>query len=49
MFSLTAREIMRQYHGVSIGEYSYGNCFDPALTPPGVTIGRYVSIASDAR
>ena len=49
MQSTTARRIMEQYHGVQIGAYSYGPCFDPALVPPGVSIGRYVSIAPNAR
>ena len=49
MWSTTARRIMRDFHGVDIGDYSYGNCFDPAVVPPGVSIGRYVSIAPNAR
>jgi acetyltransferase-like isoleucine patch superfamily enzyme len=48
-FSLTARAIMRRHFGVEIGDYSYGSCFDPELFPPGVTVGRYVSIASGVR
>ncbi len=34
-------------HGVKIGMYSYG-CFDLRRFPPGVTIGRYCSIAPTA-
>lgn len=49
VWSATARDIMHQYHGVQIGAYSYGDCFDPALIPPGVSIGRYVSIAPGVR
>lgn len=49
MSSATAREIMKRFHKVEVGAYSYGDCFDPALVPPGVTIGRYVSIAPGAR
>jgi acetyltransferase-like isoleucine patch superfamily enzyme len=44
-FSLTARTIMRERHGVVIGAYSYGPCFDPSSFGTGTTIGRYVSIA----
>lgn len=49
MQSATARIIMRNFHGVEIGLQSYGNCFDPAVVPPGVRIGNYVSIAPGAR
>jgi acetyltransferase-like isoleucine patch superfamily enzyme len=49
MRSRTARELMSRYHGVEVGAYSYGDCFDPKIIPYGVTIGRYVSIASGVR
>lgn len=49
MRSGTARELMAQYHGTSIGAYSYGDCFSPKVMPKGVTIGRYVSIAKGVR
>lgn len=49
MHSATVRELMSRYHGVNVGAYSYGDCFDPKIIPPGVTIGRYVSIAAGVR
>lgn len=49
MWSATARRLMAEFHGVKIGAYSYGECFDPALVPPGVSIGRYTSIARGVR
>lgn len=49
MRSATARNFLATYHGVAIGAYSYGECFDPALVPPGVSIGRYVSMARGVR
>jgi virginiamycin A acetyltransferase len=49
VWSQTARNWMWRYHGVSIGAYSYGELFDPALTPPGVVIGRYCSLAPGVR
>ncbi len=49
MYSVTGRELLRRYHGVVIGAYSYGECFIPGSFPPGVTIGRYVSIAEGVR
>lgn len=45
----TARNILKTYSNVSIGSYSYGDCFVPGAFPPGSTIGRYVSIASGVR
>ncbi len=48
-FSATVRELIHRYHGVSVGAYSYGPCLSPAALPRGVTVGRYVSMASDAR
>jgi virginiamycin A acetyltransferase len=46
-FSHTARVIMAKRYGVNIGAYSYGHCFVPGVFPPGVSIGRYVSIAKN--
>ena len=48
-FSFTAREIMRENYGVSIGSYSYGPCFEPGNFGNGTRIGRYVSIAPRVR
>lgn len=47
-FSHTARRLMREWHGIDIGAYSYG-CFDDCRFPGGARIGRYVSIARSAR
>lgn len=49
MRSATARQIMRQFHGVTIGAYSYGSCFDPGTMVSGISIGRYVSFATGVR
>ncbi len=48
-YSLTARQIFENRYGVSIGHYSYGECFVPGAFPRGVQIGRYVSIGPDVR
>ncbi|MDM8007801.1 MAG: CatB-related O-acetyltransferase [Phycisphaerae bacterium] len=45
MRSLTLRRIFADYHGVSVGMYSYG-CFSPERIPAGTTIGRYCSFAT---
>ena len=48
-FSATLRRILIAYHGVEVGAYSYGECIIPGAFPPGVTVGRYVSVASGVR
>ncbi len=48
-YSATWRQILVEHHGVRVGAYSYGECMIPGSFPPGVTIGRYVSIASGVR
>lgn len=47
--SYTARCIVRKYHGVEVGSYSYGECMKPGSFPAGITIGRYVSIAAGVK
>jgi virginiamycin A acetyltransferase len=48
-YSASARHLLGVYHGVTIGAYSYGACFEIGAFPPGVEIGRYVSIADGVR
>jgi len=48
-FSSTAREIMRRFHGVQVGAYSYGDCFVPGAFPAGARVGRFVSVAPGVR
>jgi virginiamycin A acetyltransferase len=43
MRSASMRRLMSKVHGVNIGAHSYG-CFDPVRFPPGINVGRYVSI-----
>jgi virginiamycin A acetyltransferase len=43
-FSQTLREVFAHYHGVQIGDYTYG-CFVPGSLPAGTVIGNYCSIA----
>jgi acetyltransferase-like isoleucine patch superfamily enzyme len=47
-YSLTLRRILSHYHDVEVGAYSYGGCMTPGLWR-GVTVGRYVSVASGVR
>lgn len=49
LYSSTLRYILRAYHNVEVGAYSYGECLDPGMLPSGVTIGRYVSMAPGVR
>jgi virginiamycin A acetyltransferase len=44
-FSTTLRVILRQYHGVAVGQYSYGSCLVPGVLPPGTIVGNYCSFA----
>lgn len=48
-YSATLREILERYHGVRVGAYSYGEGLIPGAFPSGVTIGRYVSMASSIK
>jgi hypothetical protein len=48
-YSSTLREILSIFHGVKVGAYSYGDCLIPGAFPAGVSVGRYVSIASGIR
>lgn len=45
-FSATLRDILRIYHGVEVGQYSYGGCLEPGYLPPGTRVGNYCSISS---
>lgn len=45
LISTTLRSILADYHGVEIGLYSYGGCFEPRNIPSGTTIGRYGSFS----
>lgn len=47
LFSATLREILRRYHGVEIGNYSYGSILHPGLLPPGTRVGRYCSVGKE--
>jgi virginiamycin A acetyltransferase len=49
MYSATLRDILETHCGVRAGAYSYGEGLIPGTFPPGVTIGRYVSIAAGVR
>jgi len=46
MTSVTLREILRDYHKVEVGRYSYGPVLTPGLLPPGTQVGRYCSVGS---
>lgn len=48
-YSRTARVLLERYYGVRIGAYSYGPCFRPGAFPPGLVVGRYVSMAEGVR
>ena len=45
MHSQTLRELLRRYHEVEAGLYSYGPPLCPGGLPPGARVGRYCSFA----
>lgn len=49
LLSATLREILHRYHSVTVGAHSYGECMKPGRFPPGVIIGRYVSVAEGVK
>ena len=48
-YSITWREILAKYHGIKVGDFSYGQCMKPGAWPPGVEVGRFVSIGSEVK
>lgn len=49
MFSLTLRAILEKYHGVQVGNYSYGSLLAPGNADHSTVIGNYVSIGPNVR
>lgn len=47
LLSQTVRRILKDYHDIEVGLYSYGGCLDPDIVAPFTKIGRYCSIAYD--
>ena len=47
MYSETLRAIFSKYHGIEIGKYSYGGCFNAANIRALTKIGRYCSFAEN--
>ncbi|MEG6532049.1 CatB-related O-acetyltransferase [Caldibacillus thermoamylovorans] len=47
IYSTTLRYLYSKYHGIEIGLYSYGGCFNINNIPRGTVIGRYCSFARD--
>ena len=48
-YSYTMRRILLEQHGVYGGAYSYGEWTRPGCMPPGLKVGRYVSMAAGVR
>lgn len=49
MLSLSLRDILREHHGVTVGDYSYGSLLVPGMADPHTAIGRYVSVGPNVR
>lgn len=43
-FSATWRAILRRWHGVTVGRYSYGPILDPGTLPRGTVVGNFCSV-----
>lgn len=46
LHSRTLRIALQRYHGVEIGDYSYGPILTPGLLPMGTRVGRYCSVGA---
>lgn len=46
MMSQTHRALLQRFHGVSVGNFSYGDILTPGLLPPGTTVGAYCSVGT---
>lgn len=44
MFSVTLRRLLRDYHGVEVGRFSYGDILSPGVLPRGTCIGDWCSV-----
>lgn len=49
MVSISLRDVLRIYHGVTVGDYSYGSLLIPGFCDRSTKIGRYVSIGPNVR
>lgn len=47
--SITARRLLRDYHGVDVGDFTYGSLMVPGMAQEGTSIGRYVSVGPNVR
>lgn len=46
-YSQTRRDILKAYHGVEIGPYTYGDVMRPGVLPRGTIVGPWCSIGTD--
>jgi virginiamycin A acetyltransferase len=49
VFSNSLLLIIKKYHNVTIGKYSYGSCMLPGVLPTGTIVGSYCSFAANLR
>lgn len=47
MYSSTWRMILKNWHGVSVGRYSYGAILTPNVLPTGSVVGAYCSVGAE--
>jgi virginiamycin A acetyltransferase len=46
LHSATWRKILEDWHGVTVGRYSYGSILEPGNLPPGTSLGAYCSVGT---
>lgn len=49
MSSISLRQILSRYHGVEVGDHTYGSLLDPGFADRFTTIGAYVSVGPNVR
>lgn len=46
MFSAPLRQLLREFHGVEVGRYSYGDVLKPGVLPAGSRVGNWCSVGT---
>jgi len=47
IFSFTMKAVLKKFHGVDVGKYSYGAVLEPGVLPAGSKVGRYCSVGRE--
>jgi virginiamycin A acetyltransferase len=47
MFSATLRRLLRDFHGIEVGRFSYGDILTPGVLPRGTRVGDWCSVGKE--